>query len=196
MPLFLKRLSWVLVRTAIVVLTLTAMLTGSLSAFALGPLYSWMLYRDWRFWRYLRTFPRLTWQAWRLVGKLAGETDYRGMTAFTSWRDWIGAPMSGPDKSLVAVRRNWPHAETSCGDCGRCCTEIACPSFDAASKLCASYDSPFWRYFPCGRYPATQAQIDYYGCPKWVLLEPNAQASAGAAVPLPVPASVAAEGAQ
>ncbi len=170
-----QRSQWFLVRVLIALLTVLSMLTASLSAFLLGPLYSWMLYRDWRFWRHLRSFPRLTFQAWRLFLKLTGEAEYRGMTAFTSWSDWIGPPLSGPDRGIVAVRQDWAHGSKSCGDCGRCCTVIACPSFDPQTHLCASYDSPFWRYFPCGRYPATQAQIDYYACPKWALVEPTAQ---------------------
>ncbi|MCR6631998.1 MAG: hypothetical protein NVV74_19195 [Magnetospirillum sp.] len=164
------RLYWLSVRLLVVLLGTLAVATFSLSAFALAPLHSWLLYGDWRFWRHWHNFPRLTRQVRRVAFKLAREPDYRGMTAFMSASDWLGPPMSAPDRSLVTVRADWPHAAGTCGSCGRCCTEIGCPSFDPRSKLCASYDSPFWRYFPCGRYPATQAQIDYYGCPKWAML--------------------------
>ncbi len=30
-------------------------------------------------------------------------------------------------------------------------------------------ESFFWRYFNCGRFPSQQSEIDYYGCPKWVV---------------------------
>jgi len=38
-----------------------------------------------------------------------------------------------------------------------------------------SYDSFYWRYFNCGRYPAAQNQIDYYECPKWIMKEVREQ---------------------
>ena len=165
------KLIWLAMRLLIVFLCVLSVITFSVSTYVLAPLHSWLLYGDVRFWRHWRGFPRLTRQVRRLALKLASESEYRGMTAFMSARDWLGPPMLGPDRSVVTVRPDWPHAEASCGTCGRCCTEIACPSFDPDTKLCASYGSPFWRYFPCGRYPATQAQIDYYGCPKWALLD-------------------------
>ena len=31
------------------------------------------------------------------------------------------------------------------------------------------YDSFYWRYFNCGRYPANQEEIDWYECPKWIM---------------------------
>lgn len=170
MPLFLRRISWFSTRVMILILGVSSMLTFSLSAYVLAPFYSWLLYSDVRFWRHHRRFPHLTMQVWKLALKLTRDPNYRGMTAFLSAKDWFGPPMTGPDKTLVAVTAHWPHAESSCGECGRCCTEISCPSFDPKTKHCASFDSLFWRYFPCGRYPATQAQIDYYGCPKWTLI--------------------------
>lgn len=193
MPLFMSRLRWLSLRILILFLCALSMLTFSLSAYLLAPLYSWLLYSDLRFWRHSRTFPRLTWQAWRLASKLAREPNYRGMTAFMSAKDWFGPPMTGPDHSIVAMRQDWPHGGRTCADCGRCCTEIGCPSFDRKTKLCASYDSPFWRYFPCGRYPETQAQIDYYACPKWALLEVPAQRPAHAPAQAPAPAPMGAQ---
>lgn len=162
---------WLAMRLLIVALSVLSVLSCGLSAFALAPLHSWLLFGDWRFWRHWHMFPRLTAQARRLAFRMAAEPDYRGMTSFLSPRDWLAPPMMGPDLVLVAVRGDWSPGAASCGTCGRCCTEIRCPSFDPATKLCGSYGSPFWRYFPCGRYPATQAQIDYYGCPKWTMLD-------------------------
>lgn len=162
---------WLAMRLLIVALTVLSVLTFSASAYVLAPLHSWLLFNDWRFWRHWRLFPRLTAQARRLAFKMVAEPDYRGMTAFLSPRDWLAPPMMRPDRALVAVRGDWAHGAASCGACGRCCTEIRCPAFDPVTRLCGSYGSPFWRYFPCGRYPATQAQIEYYGCPKWAALD-------------------------
>jgi hypothetical protein len=33
--------------------------------------------------------------------------------------------------------------------------------------MCRGYDSFFWRYFNCGRYPTEQREIEYYLCNKW-----------------------------
>jgi hypothetical protein len=32
-----------------------------------------------------------------------------------------------------------------------------------------SYNSFYWRYFNCGRYPTSQQEIDLYECPKWIM---------------------------
>jgi hypothetical protein len=62
----------------------------------------------------------------------------------------------------------WENGE-SCADCGKCCKKIQCPLQEETYNRCMGYDSFYWRYFNCGRYPAGQGDIDRYECPKWVM---------------------------
>ncbi len=76
------------------------------------------------------------------------------------------APSTTPDHDMVRLAPTWEHG-SSCGPCSRCCETIACPVLDEETGLCRGYDSFFWRYFNCGRFPSAQREIDYYVCPKW-----------------------------
>jgi hypothetical protein len=172
MPTLLDRIQWISMRLLMVVAATLAVVTFGLSAIVLAPLYAWLLHGDWRFWRHAHRFPRLTLEAARVALRMATDPAYRGMTATLSLKDWVSPPMMGPDLALVKVRGDWPHAKNTCGTCGKCCLKIKCPLFDPVTHFCGAYASPFWRYFPCGRYPATPAQIDYYGCPKWEMRKP------------------------
>ena len=75
-------------------------------------------------------------------------------------------PSSGPDLNLVRLKETWPHGR-SCGACSQCCDLIGCPLKDQERGRCLGYDSIYWRYFNCGRFPDSKKQLDYYGCPKW-----------------------------
>ena len=77
-------------------------------------------------------------------------------------------PATGPDISLVRLKIGWPHG-SSCGDCTNCCDTIGCPLVTPRGDGCLGYDSPYWRYFNCGRFPISREQLDYYDCPKWEL---------------------------
>ncbi|MGE5839050.1 MAG: hypothetical protein ACM34H_03890, partial [Deltaproteobacteria bacterium] len=77
-------------------------------------------------------------------------------------------PMSKPDLSLVAINPVWENGE-ACADCGKCCKKIRCPLQEKTHSQCMGYDSFYWRYFNCGRYPSNQGDIDRYECPKWVM---------------------------
>jgi len=166
----MRKATWLVIRGGIVLLILASMLTMSLSAFALAPVYTRVFFADWRFWKYLDRFWPLTRHLWKVAGKLIFEPQYRQMTSFMSLEDWLRQPSSGPDESEVKVSDDWPYPEDSCGECNRCCTYIDCPAHEKETGLCSMYSSAFWHYFPCGRYPATQPQIDYYECPKWELI--------------------------
>lgn len=164
---YLKTLYWLSVRVWIITLAVLGMLTMGLSCYLLGPLYSRMLFNDYRFWRHHRQFFPATMHLWKLAFKMIAEPRYRKMTALMSASDWLDGPRRGPIPGTAKVREDWPHPADTCGTCNRCCTVVKCPLHEADTGFCKSYASPFWDYFPCGRYPATQAQVDYYECPKW-----------------------------
>ncbi len=165
----LLKARWFLVRLGVIALAPLAMLTLGLSAYLLAPIYTRVYFSDWRFWRHHRRFLPLTMHCWKIFFKLLAEPRYRRMTALMAGTDWFSPPRSGPNPSIVQVRGDWPHPADSCGECSRCCETIDCPAHDPDTGLCASYGSAFWNYFPCGRYPASDAQIAYYQCPKWEL---------------------------
>ncbi|MEE8434399.1 MAG: hypothetical protein V3S64_06380, partial [bacterium] len=54
------------------------------------------------------------------------------------------------------------------------------PVLDYETGLCQGYDSFFWRYFNCGRYPSNQREIEFYLCNKWSL-KPEPKAASGPA---------------
>jgi hypothetical protein len=81
-------------------------------------------------------------------------------------------PFSCVDPERVELRETWEFG-TACGPCTRCCTKISCPILDTDSGLCGGYNSFFWRYFNCGRFPTEQREIDYYLCGKWSIKEPR-----------------------
>ncbi|MEJ2692947.1 MAG: hypothetical protein P8166_07780 [Candidatus Thiodiazotropha sp.] len=79
-------------------------------------------------------------------------------------------PRTIPDLAATTLQPLWPHG-ASCGDCSDCCRPggSACPLLDEAKGLCRGYDSFYWRYFNCGRFPSDSSEIEYYGCRKWVM---------------------------
>lgn len=84
-------------------------------------------------------------------------------------------PMKQPDTSIIELAATWDSEEDECRGCSRCCLKIGCGLFDHKKGICMGYDSFYWRYFNCGRYPATQIQINYYECPKWIMKEVEEQ---------------------
>jgi len=133
--------------------------------FITAPVMTWFFFGDWRFWRHLNP-------AWRLYAHglkmfyltLKGENN-----GFLFSVPLTSPPVSSPLSSVVKLRSDWKEG-SSCGDCSRCCSKIGCPVLNEENGLCLGYDSFYWRYFNCGRYPSMQSEIDYYGCPKWAML--------------------------
>lgn len=166
----LRRAGWLLQRALIVFFAGLSVLTASLSAFVLAPFYSRMLFGSWAFWNYWDTFPRVTLHVAKIGLRLVTDKAYRNATSVLAGNAWMSPPMGYPDLSVVAVRADWPYSANNCGPCGRCCLKLACPLFDPRTRFCGAYGSPFWNLFPCGRYPATQTEIDYFECPKWRII--------------------------
>ena len=143
-----------------------------------APLFTWCFYGDWRFWRYVRPGLRLFLHGYKFVPLILKLENSGFMFAVPL----ASAPLSSPDRGLVQLNPSWDHG-TGCGPCTRCCTKIECPILEPETGLCSGYDSFFWRYFNCGRYPSNQSEIDYYECPKW--LTRPAPVEAPASVPEP-----------
>ncbi|TXK76409.1 hypothetical protein [Paenibacillus sp. N3.4] len=134
-----------------------------------APVISRIYFRDYKFWRYTKFYIPMVKNFWRIVYRNITDKKYREMFSVP----FISPPMLGPERTVVQVTENWTTGTQDCNTCQRCCTIIDCPLLDKNSGRCKSYDSFFWRYFNCGRYPLNQKQIAYYGCPKWEVIAPN-----------------------
>lgn len=144
-----------------------------------APLMTYYFFGDWRFWRHWNPGWRLLFHGWSMVYRIArsnGEHNFMFSVPLTS------PPASAPNRNVVRRRQDWAFG-SSCGTCHRCCELIDCPVLDERTGLCQGYDSFYWRYFNCGRYPSAQNEIDFYGCPKWEL-RPERPARAYAAPPV------------
>lgn len=154
-----------------------AMLTV-VGGFLTAPLMTWYFFGDWRCWKYLNPGWKLFFHSWKMV-VLIIKGDNGG---FMLSVPLTSPPYREPLKDVVYISNSWEHG-TSCGSCTNCCSMINCPVLDKKSGLCSGYDSFFWRYFNCGRFPSEQPEIDYYGCPKWLMVpgleevEPERQAA-------------------
>jgi hypothetical protein len=134
--------------------------------FLTAPLMTWYFFGDWRFWRYWRTGADLLPHGLHLLRLI--KRDRRG---FMLSVPLTSPPRSVPDTNVTLLNPTWRHGD-SCGDCNNCCYhgDRACPLLDTSRGLCRGYDSFFWRYFNCGRFPSVLPEIDYYGCRKWIAL--------------------------
>lgn len=133
--------------------------------FLTAPLMTWYFFGDWRFWRHWSAGLGLLPHALRLLRLML--SDNRG---FMFSVPLTSPPRSSPDLSATSLHPFWPYG-SSCGNCSNCCRAggHACPLLDEKLELCRGYDSFYWRYFNCGRFPSMTSEIDYYGCRKWVL---------------------------
>lgn len=77
----------------------------------------------------------------------------------------------GPDevKSRIATRRG------ACTRCAKCCKQYDCLFLgqDAETRdyYCKVYQTDYWYYGTCGRYPLDQQDIDDHACPGFSFLD-------------------------
>ena len=141
-------------------LSLVTVVGGFLTA----PIMTWYFFGDWRFWRHFVPSSKLFFHGWKIAGLIL-----RGHNGgFLLSVPLTSPPYSAPLREIVHLAPSWQHG-SSCGPCTNCCSEIGCPVLDTEKGICSGYNSFFWRYFNCGRYPSKQPEIDYYSCPKWLI---------------------------
>jgi hypothetical protein len=76
----------------------------------------------------------------------------------------------------------------ACTRCAKCCKMLKCDYLAYNKKdheyYCSVYNTPYWIFGACGRYPIDQSDIDDYNCPGFAFPESVAgAAAAGAAAP-------------
>ncbi len=160
----LSPIHWAAARTVFIIYILFSVIT-LIGGFLTAPLMTWYFFGDWRFWRYLRAGLRLLPHGFKLATIMVG--DSRG---FMFSVPLASPPRTAPDPSIAFPRPDWVHGD-SCGGCSNCCEAggNACPLLDRENRACLGYNSFYWRYFNCGRYPSYQEEIRYYDCRKWEL---------------------------
>ena len=175
----LRQLRWALARIAFILYIGFAVVT-LVGGFLTAPLMTWYFFGDWRFWRHWSAGLGLWPHALRLLRLMM--SDRRG---FMFSVPLTSPPRTRPDPDATTLHRLWPHG-SSCGDCSNCCRPggHACPLLDEERELCRGYDSFYWRYFNCGRFPSVDAEIEYYDCRKWVLAPAEPVAAQPVAVSL------------
>ena len=154
----------VIIRLYLYLLFALFFVTGGLTMFVLAPLYKNAFAPKASF----LNLPPIS-----LLWKQTYKVIWRTMTD-KSYRDMYPGKITDPpklhtDRALVRIASGWHGAENDCDACtNTCCHQLACPLMGDNGR-CMGYDSLFFNYFYCGRYPENQAQIDYYDCPKWEL---------------------------
>lgn len=159
----MKSFKWAFLRILFLVFNIACACTGGLLGFLFAPVVARIYFRDYRFWRYTKFYIPMAKSFWKIMLRNITDKHYREMFTVPI----VPPPMTGPDQGITQVTKHWTTGTEDCHTCQRCCTIIECPLLDKDTGLCQSYDSFFWRYFNCGRYPLNQKQIAYYGCTKW-----------------------------
>ncbi len=77
------------------------------------------------------------------------------------------APIMEPSIDKLILQKQWQGNRYDCNGCLDCCIKAECPMIDFETRQCMSYGSFFYKYFNCGRFPANQFLIEFYGCKKW-----------------------------
>lgn len=159
----LDQMKWAAVRTfflAYIAFSLTTIVGGYL----LAPVGSYLFLNDWRFWKHWKMLAKLLPQGYRILFLiLRGDNN-----GFLLSVPLTSPPTSSPDRSVVRLSPDWREGEC-CSGCVQCCAIIKCPILDKEHNRCFGYDSIYWRYFNCGRFPSAQSEIDYYDCRKWLM---------------------------
>jgi len=160
----LQLFRWALARLAFIIYIVFSVVT-LIGGFLTAPLMTWYFFDDWRFWRHWRAGLGLLPHGLRLTAMMLGHG-----RAFMFSVPLASTPRSAPDPLIAFFRTDWPHSD-SCGDCSNCCKPggNVCPLLDNEQQACRGYNSFYWRYFNCGRYPSVEEEINYYDCRKWAL---------------------------
>ena len=126
----------------------------------LAPLYKWAFAPHASF-KDLRLFPIWA-HTYKVMWRSISDKGYRDL-----YPSKLTDPPEYSNSPIMRIRASWQGSEDNCDGCElSCCAHINCPMLDAQGR-CLSYDSIYFGYLFCGRYPSNQGQVDLYNCPKW-----------------------------
>ena len=163
-----KPLCWALFRVTSYSIVAVNLLSFGTFLYVIAPYTSYFFFNDWRFWKYLRLYHRYTIFSFVYIYRLVRYKNELVKTVLPL----TSPPMEHPDPALFRISGNWKLPVDSCGDCNRCCTYVVkCCFLDESRKKCLSYGSLFWRFFNCGRFPASREMLLSCGCKKYEAVE-------------------------
>jgi hypothetical protein len=161
----------VIIRLYLYFLLFLFFITGGLMMFVLAPLYKSAFapcasYKDFTLSKVLRIWAHVYKVIWRSLS----DKTYRDMYPSKI----TDAPKFYNDRRFVRIKESWNGADENCDLCpDSCCKQLKCPMLDKSGLRCLSYDSIYFGYLFCGRYPENQSQINLYQCPKWEIRPEN-----------------------
>ena len=157
----------VLIRLYLFFLMTVFFITGGLSMFVLAPLYKAAIAPNAA---YSEFYPLRIWaHMYKIIWRSLTQKSYRELYPFRM----TDPPQQYNDLTAMKVRGDWQGGQDNCDNCAdRCCAQIKCPLLDNNGR-CLSFDSLYYGYLFCGRYPSNQGQIDLYNCPKWEVVTEN-----------------------
>ena len=167
-----NELKWATARIFFYIYISLGLLSLGLFGLFTMPILSFYFFGTWKFWINIKYYPKLLLQGYNVLFLYLKDRSYKYMFQVPLTEQ----PLKSPDRNVVRVSGNWVHEDNTCFGCVRCCEKINCPLLMKKEGMCAGYNSFYWRYFLCGRYPFTQQQIDFYQCTKWEMKymdEPN-----------------------
>lgn len=159
----LFKIKWMIYRSLFAFFAMSAVLTGGLTAYALGPLFSWYFFSDLNCTKYYKYIHPVMAAFLRYVCRGFRDSEYRKEFSVSLF----DPPLVSPSADALRIKKSWQGPVENCDGCADCCKRIRCPLLDAQSNHCLSYGSFYWRFFSCGRYPVNRFQAAYYECPKW-----------------------------
>ena len=163
----LSRIRWGILRLLFVFFAASAVMTGGVAAFFLGPLYSWYFFGDLNCAKYYKYIYPIFFAYLRFVMRGIKDSEYRkGFSV-----PFSDPPCMSPSAEALHLQGSWTGPVENCDNCVDCCRQVRCPLMDTVNNNCLSYGCFFWRFFSCGRYPINQFQAAYYQCPKWEFSE-------------------------
>lgn len=160
---FQNEFKWGLARVGFYIYIALILLTFGLFGLVTAPITSRIFFNTWNARPYLKFFVPMVMQGYKILFMFLKDRKYKFMFSVPL----TDQPLKSPDRNNVKLAGNWVHEENTCYKCIRCCDKISCPLLNQKQGTCLSYDSFYWNYFLCGRYPFTHQQVEYYECPKW-----------------------------
>lgn len=140
------------------------LISGGVFLYIIAPYTSYFFFNDLRFWKFLGYYHKyFLYSSAYIWGLLCRE---QGL--IKTVLPLASPAMDHPDPASFRISGNWQLPEDTCGDCNRCCTFVVrCCFLDPDENRCPCYGSLFWKYFNCGRFPASKAMLEHCGCPKF-----------------------------
>jgi len=163
--MIIKKILWSTFRIFSYGIVVINVLTFGLFLYIIAPYTSYFFFNDLRFWKYLPYFYKFYLNTLSYFQSFLSKN---GSFIFSNLR-LSSPPMKTPDSKLVRVVEDWPYESDSCGTCHNCCIVSKCIFNNNANNKCTTYNTLFWRFFNCGRFPINKEQLIFYKCKKYEL---------------------------